>query len=374
MNIMINCSNLKIGGAMQVSHSFINEIKDNLNHNFFIVLSNELYKKIDIDDFPPNFHFMEYSFKVNLLNIFFGYDKFLSAKEIQFDIDCVFTVFGPSYWKPKSKHLCGFARPQYIYTDSPFFIQITFLEKLKLLFQKIIHLRDFRIKTDVLVTENEDVSKKLSNQLPTKLIKTVTNCHNQVFDNKDSCLNNLKINKEENEIVLITITSYYRHKNLEIIPKVIDEMLIIDPNIKVNFVLTIKEGQLNVKIDKKIKKYMTFLGSVDINECPNLYNQSDFLFLPTLLECFSASYPEAMISKTPIITSDLGFAKGICNDAAIYINPLDPKHIAKKITGIITNQNQRKKLIESGLERLKYFDNSKSRAKKYISILENFKD
>ena len=29
MNILINCSNLKVGGGMQVAHSFLNEIKNN---------------------------------------------------------------------------------------------------------------------------------------------------------------------------------------------------------------------------------------------------------------------------------------------------------------------------------------------------------
>ena len=83
-----------------------------------------------------------------------------------------------------------------------------------------------------------------------------------------------------------------------------------------------------------------------------------------------ASYPEAMISRTPIITSDLDFAKGICDNAAIYVNPLNPKQIAKKILEIHKDQKLINKLIENGLQRLKHFDDYKTRSKKYLSIIE----
>ena len=69
---------------------------------------------------------------------------------------------------------------------------------------------------------------------------------------------------------------------------------------------TAKEYPVNAphNYDERIE----YLGKININQCPHLYVQSDAVFLPTLLECFSASYAEAMLMKKPIITSDLGFA------------------------------------------------------------------
>jgi glycosyltransferase involved in cell wall biosynthesis len=370
MNIMINCSNINKGGGVQVSHSFINDLSDNDEHNFLIILSKEINETINQDNFPENFHFINYTLKANFLNVLFGYDSFLSQKEIDYNIDCVFSIFGPSYWKPKSKHLCGFAKPQYIYEESPFFNQISNYQKIILNFKKFLHLRDFKNKCDVLVSENEDISRKLNQILPNIPSKTVTNCYNQVFQKKNHWLNNYKLRSKPNEIIFLTISAYYKHKNFEIIPKVIENILLIEPSINVNFVITLNESELDIKIDDKIKKYITFLGKVDIKECPRLYQQANFLFLPTLLECFSASYPEAMISRTPIITSDLDFAKGICDNAAIYVNPLNPKQIAKKILEIHKDQKLINKLIENGLQRLKHFDDYKTRSKKYLSIIE----
>ena len=57
---------------------------------------------------------------------------------------------------------------------------------------------------------------------------------------------------------------------------------------------------------------------MDISECPSLYRQSTFAFQPTLLECFTATYPEAMRSGKPIVTPDLEFARGLCGGAAVY--------------------------------------------------------
>ena len=50
------------------------------------------------------------------------------------------------------------------------------------------------------------------------------------------------------------------------------------------------------------------VGPIKSAECPSLYSECDIMFFSTLLECFSASYAEAMIMKKPIITTDMGFA------------------------------------------------------------------
>ncbi len=49
--------------------------------------------------------------------------------------------------------------------------------------------------------------------------------------------------------------------------------------------------------------------------------------MPTLLECFSASYLEAMYMKKIIFTSDLPFAHTVCKDAAFYFAPHDVENI-----------------------------------------------
>jgi glycosyltransferase involved in cell wall biosynthesis len=92
------------------------------------------------------------------------------------------------------------------------------------------------------------------------------------------------------------------------------------------------------------------------------------MFLPTLLECFSASYAEAMAMKTPILTSDMGFAHTVCQDAALFFNPLNPNEIADKIISLADSPELQKELVKHGTERLQDFGTSEDRARQILEI------
>jgi len=112
----------------------------------------------------------------------FRFNPFFDRCIREFSADVAFTVFGPSYWKPSVPHLCGYARPIYIYPESPFFNSLTFLQRLKIEIYKIIHLKSFSNDSDMLVAENPDVSEKLSVLCPHTQIVTVFSCCNPIFD------------------------------------------------------------------------------------------------------------------------------------------------------------------------------------------------
>ena len=135
---------------------------------------------------------------------------------------------------------------------------------------------------------------------------------------------------------------------------------------KIRFVLTVDEVLFTQKISDEVKECIINVGKVDIATCPYLYRETDALFLPTLLECFSANYPEAMMMERPILTSNLSFATEVCGDAALYFNPMDPNDICEKILMIVTSVSLRQKLIENGRKQLTSFDSSFERARKYI--------
>lgn len=368
MKILINTSNLKIGGALQVAHSFLYEIKENRNHEFHVVLSMALIEQINTDEYPENFKFYSYSLKPNLLKALTGKVAFLSKLEKEIKPQKVFSIFAPTYWRPKTFHIAGFAKPQYIYRDSPFFKMLSLKGKIKLKINELIHFYNFNNFCDVLITETADVSTRLQKKLQRKKIYTVTNNFNPIFDTQNNWQKNIHL-PEFNGITLLTIASDYPHKNLKIIPEVILYLNANYPNFKFRFVLTLDLEDIKIK-NKCIFEKVIHLGKVDINQCPHLYQQSDFMFLPTLLECFSASYPEAMRMKKPILTSDLPFAHGLCGDSAVYFDPLSPVDIAEKIVALSKNKEKQNELIINGINQLKKFDTSSERAEKYLKIIE----
>jgi hypothetical protein len=83
------------------------------------------------------------------------------------------------------------------------------------------------------------------------------------------------------------------------------------------------------------------VGPIKVNQCPALYHFCDALFLPTLLECFSASYVEAMYFKKTIFTSDLSFAHTVCHDSAFYFDPYCVNDICDKIISGMENVKDR---------------------------------
>lgn len=369
MNILINCSNLTVGGGIQVAHSFLNSIKNNKKDNFFIVLSDSLNCQISKLDFPSNFKFFQFKIPINF-NLFRGNVLFLDDIVKKNSVCIVFSIFGPTYWRPKVRHVVGFAKPHYIYTNSPFFKIVSFKQKVLLRLKRFLHLRDFELNSDVLISENEDVSNKLKFLFPHKKVFTVSNFYNQIFDFPEIWDKDLSLPPFDG-FTLLTISANYPHKNLSVILDVIRVLKFNNPEFKFRFVLTIERGDLSSALQEDIENYVIFLGKVQVNQVPHLYSQADAVFLPSLLECFSANYPEAMKMKIPIITSNLDFAKSICVNSALYFDPLDAEDIAKKILFLADNEILQFDLTEMGFKRLSAFDNYNSRANKYLEILEN---
>ena len=58
MKLLINCSNLRVGGGAQVAHSFINECKSFENNDYFVALSPVMQTIMNVKEFPNNFHFL----------------------------------------------------------------------------------------------------------------------------------------------------------------------------------------------------------------------------------------------------------------------------------------------------------------------------
>ena len=363
MKLLINASHIKQGGGLQVTISFIHECTKYSKNEYHVFISKEVRNEINPLEFPKNFYFYFLNgngFSILLRNIFKS--EFLDL-ENKINPHVVFSIFGPVYWKPKAPHLIGFALGQYLYNDLPTSKKLKSFSLIK----QIIH-KYFLYGPDHYVLETEDAAQRFAKkfQVPVEKISVVSNTYNSFFERylyngEDNSLPE----KEVNEIRLLTVASFYPHKNLEVIKKVIP--FLKNSGYKIKFFLTLPPEPFN-KCFKGYEDLVYNLGQLKPSECPGIYRQCDFMFLPSLIECFSANYPEAMIMQKPILTSNLSFAKSICQKAAIYFNPVDPKDIATQIIKLAENKGLQSHLISEGLKRVKYFDSAEDRAKKYLEI------
>ena len=372
MKILLNYTTVNGGGATQVALANLFELKKYPENNFIVVLSPSFINYIEIKDYPPNFKFfwLNKHITTSLKNLISSI-RYLNLIEKENNIDVVFTIFGPSYWTPKSKHLMGYAIPHYIYTESPFFKLLSVKQKISFKLKKILQKKFIKRNSAVLHVETEDVKNRLSYKfnIPIRNIFVVPATIHPCYSN-NGLRQNISLDLSNKfDAKIISISSTALHKNLSIIEQVIP-ILKNTYNLNIQFILTLPNDFFNKNFDNKNKNILN-VGPVKIENCPSLYEQSDFVLSPSLLECFSAVYPEAMFMKKPLLVSDLPFSHGVCGDAAVYFDPLGPSNLAEKINYLIKDKEVQLNLIKKGENRLKNFPSSKGRTKLFMNIIEN---
>lgn len=360
MTYLVNCSNLKNGGGLQVAHSVCLQLGRYQQHRFVVVLST-YFREFEIPE-GSNCEIFRYDIENNVSTLLLGRDKFLDRLADRFRVDAVLTIFGPSRWRPKCKHLCGFARAQLL-LKNPLEKELSWKEKLNYR----IWEWGFKRSSDTFYTENKYISDMLPRLLGDIKVYTVTNYYNQVFDIPDKWSRLIRLPNFDG-VTLLTVSSAAVHKNLKIMIPISEYLEQHYSNFKFRFVLTCDETAMLVP--PSLRHHFIFVGNVDVSECPNLYEQADIMFMPTLLECFTATYPEAMRMRVPIVTTDLEFAHGLCGDAACYYSAIDAKSAAEAIYKVVTDKGYAKKLSENGKKQLQKYDNYERRADKLIGILE----
>lgn len=368
MNILINATNLSGGGGAQVADSVCRYLQDYPQHHFVVVLSKALDNTAKAIDNYPNVEVVRYNYPpmdwysfITLRNKFL--DQLLERKHI----DCVLTIFGPMKWRPKCPHVCGFALAQVVIPESPFYRRMPFIQRIKARMQSKLWAYIFWRSANVFYTENEQITKRLQKKFKNRKVYTITNNYNQVFDHPENWKR--KELSPFDGIQLLSVTSSGGHKNLPIALEAAKVLKTEHPDLKFRFVFTIDEKEFPL-VPEELKECFFFTGKVDISECPSLYDQCDFEFQSTLLECFTATYPEAMVMKKPIITTDLEFARGICGNAAIYYSPVSAKSAAEAIYNLSMDKDLQDVLIKNGVEQLKKFDTNKQRVDKIMSLCE----
>lgn len=370
MKFIINTTNLQSGGALQVALSLLEEWnKSPVQNEFHIFLSPQLKRLLTRNNFRANFTF--YNFDKNPTNSIFTtltYYTKLSRLEAQLKPDAVFTVFGPALWKPKSSHLVGFANGYYLFDNSDFIrkrVLTNIFGKLKYYARHYFLFNQLKKEGNQYWVETNAAKERLSETInkPINNITVIGNTYGSSFKYKPG----QKVNTN-NTFNLLYVSAYYEHKNFEIIPKVIT--ILKERNIESTFILTLPNDKFEKLFGELSNpEYLINEGPTNPQEITGIYQNADAIFMPSMLETFSANYPEAMKMELPIICSDYDFSRNICGDAALYFDAENPVDIANKIVELIENKELQKQLTETGKSRLQELETPESRAEKLLQLL-----
>jgi glycosyltransferase involved in cell wall biosynthesis len=147
------------------------------------------------------------------------------------------------------------------------------------------------------------------------------------------------------------------HKNLWRLPAIAESML-AQGITEFMFVLTctresyIKSLKQPLTNEGLVDAHFTFLGSIPPQRIMEAYKQADIVVSLSDLESFSNNYMEAWAVKLPLVASDRDFARNICADSALYVDPHRPNDVAEQLILISEDLCLQDRLVKAGSERL----------------------
>jgi glycosyltransferase involved in cell wall biosynthesis len=329
VRILINASNLHLGGVVQAATSIIWELSKTIDpkDKIEIWISSEVSESLQTAGFSPN-----PIIRYKIVNTY-GLLTIFSLKIFKIlSFDRVFTLFGPlySFLRPKYS-IVGFADPQILYPDAVrdkrflFHKSYGFISKLRHRL-KIL----FFSKADVLVAEAHHVKNRLL-KLNTFKAFDVHVVYNSLlhFYSNDSSYSPTALPSSQRILKIGFMGRNYPHKNVNILPSVINRLK-QEYSIDALLYVTFSDSEWNCS-PEELKNVSINFGSLQPSRCPSFYSSVDIIVLPSLLECFSITPFEAMASGKPVYVSDRIFFRDICADFAYYFDPLDSKSIANCI-------------------------------------------
>lgn len=100
---------------------------------------------------------------------------------------------------------------------------------------------------------------------------------------------------------------------------------------------------------------VVLLGYAPAEQLPVLYDAASVFLFPSFEEGFGLPVLEAMSHGLPVVASQTSSLPEVGGNAALYVDPHDPRDIAEKIIRAVEDDGERSGMIERGLARAKEF-------------------
>jgi glycosyltransferase involved in cell wall biosynthesis len=379
MKILVNASITRVGGGVQKSVEFIRaSASQRSSHQFFYVLSEAVARNLDrVVEIDPS-HTMVTPASPSRPMLGRETRRVIREIERRFEPDVIYTVFGPAYIRFRSPHLMGFAVPWVTHPNRHAWQTLRNPIGRARFWAWCRYISFWTRFADRWVLETSVAADGLARVLARSRDRfhVVPNVPGGVYDSASAEADGPLPGTEKadaKDVNVLVFSHWYPHKNLEIVPSVAADLRTRDGSRRYRFFLTFDtslKAWADIRRrarDLRVEDRVVNLGPILVGDGPRLYRSSDVVFLPTVLETFTATYPEAMACRKPIVTTDLPFARDICGEAALYASPNDPAGAAERIVRLAGDDRLREELVRKGLERLAQ---SKTRQQVYEMVLD----
>lgn len=366
MRILVNCANLISGGGVQVGLGFVDATLARPDGNeFYYILSRPIYNQLDREHIRKlRITVLDYS-----PGTLFGWiiaNPVVIGICVKFKPDIIYSVGYPSYIISPYPEIGRYTNPWDFYPDPlPWHIFQNPVKRHLIRLSCVVR-RLFAKTASHLETQTDFAKHCIMAKLniPAESVTVIPNS----ISNEYYLLAKRERNVVEfcdfasGVVTVFCLAADHVHKNLGIVPEVC-ALLMQKYQQKVRFVLTVPENSRTwEKIHAQAKalgvgEFVLNVGVLNTNACIQWYQSSNLVFLPTLLEVFSATYLEAMAIGLPIVTSDRMFARDACGDAALYCDPCDPQDAARVIDELIRSPESYSRIAQAGLKQFSFYPN-----------------
>lgn len=217
-------------------------------------------------------------------------------------------------------------------------------------------------RTDALFVQTFTMKKRVVDTygFPESSISVVPNAISRFVDDAAGSSVPAELETCKDKFKCFALSKYYGHKNLERIVEMfrrygseLDDVVVV---LTVDSAKCSRARRLLREIEvHKLGKFFINVGPIPQERVADFFRSSDLLLFPTLLESFSATYLEAMRFGCPVLTSDMDFAREICGDAAIFIDPWDVDDLFRGLVLCRDDKRLRADLISRGRDRVERY-------------------
>jgi len=342
--ILFNCTTNIKGGTVQNSANFIiSTLNNDTSNQYFYLVSSAVYKIIEKYNIP-NDKLIVYSVSPSK-SILSRFKIKRCANKINPDI--IFTMAGPAYINFNQLHFMGCSNPYILFASAK---DIFFGRNIVSFIARYIHTQyqKFYIrKADYFLFQTEKTKRDFMKKIGHDKAFVIPNAVG--FNFEEVSIKKSRIYSSGNDVLHVLCPfEKYPHKGFHIIPVLLHYLE--RRNFKIHFIVTISD--CNGISDSQIDLFniqntgISYIGQQKYFDMPDLYINSDIVFMPSVLEVFSSVCTESLYFKKPLVTSDNEFNSDIVEKYAFYCDPYSIESCASAIINASKNVNSDSYLSE----------------------------
>lgn len=369
--ILIDMSPLKAGGGCQLALNFLDQMSSNVRSGYAFLIP-DVGPLAAAADRCPNLRFLQAPSSSAPRRVRFerlGLPKIYEALGTK----VIYTFFGPGLPHPSSiTSIVSVAYPIICYPDSPYWRYVS--RKVAVRQRLVNAARVHRLKqAGTIIAETEVMRSRLARTLgrsaaeilvappaPSEFVRETTGVEATVSNRR-----------------VLVLSGVAPHKNVWRLPEIVHEFGVMGEDLQL--VLTTSEEAFRrhlkpegAQLFEHQRGCYNFVGSVAPDAIQDLYAGSAALLSLSDLESFSNNYLESWKTGTPLIASERDFAREMCGDSAVYVEPHDPKAAARTIVEALSKPDMLEYRKQIGFDKARALPSAAQKQAAIVDLVERY--